>query len=225
MRHLWRIGVLLGLASLCSTAKANAQTGGAAGDGQAGATAPGGQSGAAAGGLNGGSAAETPLDSEMRIRNVRKLPPAQQRKSALFNRTTTVRRDTVTSPPPGAGGARASGATARPPAGSVRPYTVQSMRPRDPRVPSDSGWQGVQPPSAPPKVSTRSKVNNFFPSMRPQRHPNANIAPGPGVRRGGMITPYGMMSMMGGAGRARAGRSATSRGASRASATPVPGRR
>jgi hypothetical protein len=227
MRLCWRFGFVVGLAALGTGPAAIAQVSGtAASVPAAGAPAAGAPAGAAtaAGGqdsgtANGGVSDQSQSDAALKAEMAKKSVAAQQRSSAHFDRVTSERRVTATGP--------AARSSTQRQADALRAYTAESMRSRmaapDPRVPTGSSWQGIQKPNPsppPPPVTVRTRVNNYFPGMRPSRQPNANTAQVTGVRRGGMMMmPRAMMPMT-------AGSSAQARAAVRGqSAAPVPGRR
>jgi hypothetical protein len=176
MRHLYRIGSVLGLAFVFGGAVASAQVGGAGGSGQAGGTPAGG---ASLGGMS-NPGYEDAESSALRAKTV--TTPPRNKKSA-FGRVTTTRKEVVPSPSQAArSGGASSGALAGPRAGSLHPFessaAIARARAANGGGASDSSARREQPrPTRPPAMGVKSVTHNYYPTIRQGRNINSNVAP------------------------------------------------
>ena len=167
-RDCYRIGSALSLAFVFGSPFANAQVGAPAPSGQVGSTAPD----ASRGDLSrSDSDADQPSDL-----NAKKASPAPRPRVAPFNRVTTTRTEGVPAQSRGA----SPGAVA-----ASRPGQSRSMTPSaDARMKSaNTGIPAGSTARQEPKKSTRSRAtaarsvtHNYYPTLRPGLHLNANKA-------------------------------------------------
>jgi hypothetical protein len=233
MRHLYRIGSVLGLAFVFGGAVASAQVGGAGGSGQAGGS-PAGVAGGGAG--LGGMSNPGYENGESSALSTRTVTSPPRNKKSAFGRVTTTRKEVVPSPSQAArSGGASSGAAAGPRTGSLHPFESSAANARSRAAnaggASDSSARQEQlRPTRPPAMGVRSVTHNYYPTIRQGRNINSNVAPtargakGRNPMQGGMggagVGGMGMggMGMMGGA------RSGQNGGAARGGSAALPRR-
>ncbi len=174
-RDFYRIGSVLSLAFVLGGAAAKAQVGG---------TAPSGQVRSPASGTSKGDLSRPDDDGEERSDlNAKKAPAPPPARMSTFNRVTTTRKEVVPAQSQAARVARpggtSTGAAAASRAGVLHPYTKPAnarAKMANSGVPNGSTARQEPRQSTRPATAVRSATHNYYPTLRPGAHVNANKA-------------------------------------------------